>query len=306
VTIGFDETLEQIERGVVAFSETHDLVTARGLDARSFLQGQLSQDLSILAPGESCESLVLSPQGKLEAYVRVCCIDEETFVLDVAAGFGELLLDRLRRFKLRVKVEFQLQSRELLAIRGPLSVDLVDSLHEGICIFRVDWPSLVGFDLVDAPQLLIDQLPLGNVDALEVARIRSGLPKMGLDLDEKTIVQETPLTPRSVSFTKGCFTGQELVARIDARGANVPRHLCLLLVQPGPRHRVPYAGEPVHVGGKEVGLITSAGYSPTENRSYALAYIHRGVTPPASGQIIAADGEDILSCEIQIYAAEIV
>jgi folate-binding protein YgfZ len=111
-------------------------------------------------------------------------------------------------------------------------------------------------------------------------RVEARWPAMGKELDERTIPAETGLVDQAVSFTKGCFTGQELVARIDSRGGHVPRHLRLLeLDAPAPE------GATVEVGGVERGRVTSVGGGGRQ----ALAYVHRDVEPPAQ-VIVRWDG----------------
>ncbi|MDQ1437669.1 MAG: tRNA-modifying protein YgfZ [Acidimicrobiaceae bacterium] len=109
-------------------------------------------------------------------------------------------------------------------------------------------------------------------------RIDAAWPAMGKELDEKTIPAETGLVERAVSFTKGCFTGQELVARIDSRGGNVARHLRHVELDLPAGVDAP-EGASVEVGGKERGRLTSV------NGSTALAYVHRDVAPPADATV---------------------
>lgn len=110
------------------------------------------------------------------------------------------------------------------------------------------------------------------------SRVEARWPAMGAELDDKTIPAETGLVDRAVSFTKGCYTGQELVARIDSRGGNVPRHLRLLrLAGPAPE------GAAIEVDGKERGVLTSV------DGDAALAYVHRDVSPPAEA-VVRWDG----------------
>jgi folate-binding protein YgfZ len=133
------------------------------------------------------------------------------------------------------------------------------------------WPGVDGVDLLGT-----DQLPAGvdrwSDEDLERTRIEAGVPAMGAELTDSTIPAEAGVVERSVSFTKGCFTGQELVARIDSRGGNVPRHLRVLDVDGPP----PAPGTDVVLDGDVVGRVTSAA-GPV-----ALAYIKRSVTPPAT------------------------
>lgn len=290
MTLSYVETTALLAEGAVRFPGTADLVIATGPDARSYLQGQLSQDLDGLGPGETAESLVLTPQGKLDAYVRVR-IDADRISLIVASGYGAALVERLARFRLRVKVEVATQTVDIERVRGPRS-----PVPRGLS-FRYAWPNLVGYDVVDAGSEVL-ALPVGDGVALEVARIRAGEPVMGRELDGRTIPQETSLAERAVSFTKGCYTGQELVARLDARGANVARTLCGVVVQPGSRHRMALAGEPIRVGDKEAGVLTSAEFAPDEELTYGLAYLRRGTQVPCRGDIVAAGGEDVLAAQL--------
>ena len=106
--VGLVESYSLIHDGACALETGRDVVLVRGRDARSWLQGQLSQDLEPLAPGESAETLALSPQGKVEAYCRATVLAEDVILLDTESGRGEALFERLRRFRLRVKAELEL------------------------------------------------------------------------------------------------------------------------------------------------------------------------------------------------------
>jgi folate-binding protein YgfZ len=109
---------------------------------------------------------------------------------------------------------------------------------------------------------------------------------MGRELDDKTIPAETGLVERAVSFTKGCYTGQELVARIDSRGGNVPRRLRGVVVA---GDALPPVGAAVSVEGKDVGSLTSVAWSAARSAAVALAFVGRAVTPPAEA-VLAWDG----------------
>jgi folate-binding protein YgfZ len=207
-----------------------DALLVTGPDAESFLQGQLSQDVAAIPVGASAWSFVLQPQGKVDALVRVTHLDGDTWRLDVDAGWGDAVKARLERFKLRVKVEIE-----------------------------------------------VDEDPVEALYPDEPARIEAGWPAMGTELTERTIPAETGLVDRAVSFTKGCFTGQELVARIDSRGGNVPRHL--RGVRFPDDSTPPAVGADVVVGDKTVGTITSVA------GTRALAYIGRDVEPPVDATV---------------------
>ena len=96
-----------------------DFVHAAGPDVTSFLQGQLSQNVAVLAPGGSTWALLLQPQGKVTAFLRVLRVGEEEFVLETDAGFGPAVVERLNRFKLRVKCDLEPLAWRCLAVRGP-------------------------------------------------------------------------------------------------------------------------------------------------------------------------------------------
>ena len=257
-----------------------DFVRVSGPEATSFLQGQLSQDLDGMGPGTATLSFLLQPQGKVDALVRVTWLSDDDVVLDVDGGWGEAVIARLSRFKLRVKVDIGPLDWRCLAVRGPRSHELTD----GHAALANDWPGLPGVDLVGPEQAV--QVPAGvrvcDLQAYESVRIEAGFPAMGRELDEKTIPAETGIVDRAVSFTKGCFTGQELVARIDSRGGNVPRHLRGVVVL---TNVLPPPGAKVVVGDKDVGTLTSVGESLERRAPVALAYVGRAVEPPADAVV---------------------
>jgi tRNA-modifying protein YgfZ len=246
-----------------------DVIRVEGVDAEAYLQGQLSQDVSRLAVGGSAWTFVLQPQGKVDAWFRLTRVGDEAYEADVDAGAGERLLARLQRFLLRTKAELSLSTVPMAAVRGTVEVDPPD----GARAVDPEWPGIDGVDLLGAARL-----PSGvtawSTDEFERARIEAGVPAMGSELTEATIPAEAGVVERSVSFTKGCFTGQELVARIDSRGGNVPRHLRGLVTE----GELP-VGADVVVDGKVVGRVTSS----VPDR--ALAYVGRAVEPPAEATV---------------------
>jgi folate-binding protein YgfZ len=264
-----------------------DFVVVDGPDALTFVQGQLSQDVD-LETGRSTWALLLQPQGKLVALLRVLRQAEQRFVLETDAGFGPTVVDRLIRFKLRVKADVEPLPWRCLAVRGPKSHQAVTAGGAAGTVVVADWPGLPGADLVaEKPEPPAD-VRLCSLDAYESVRIEAGIPVMGRELDEGTIPAEAGVVEQTVSFTKGCYTGQELVARIDSRGGNVPRRLrgvvigTNVLPPPGARVR---AGD----GDKDVGRLTSVGESRDRHAPVALAYVGRAVQPPAD-VTVAWDG----------------
>jgi len=161
-------------------------------------------------------SLVLQPTGKLDAWFRIQRVDGETFLLDIDAGHRDTLVARLRRFLLRTDA----------------TIEVVD-------------------DIIDVPL----SWPGAGDPTDERQRILAGMPRMGAELTDETIPGEggQQLIDLSVSFTKGCYTGQELVARIDSRGGNVPRPVRVLHATGDV-----YVGDEVTAGDDLVGVVTSA------------------------------------------------
>jgi folate-binding protein YgfZ len=256
-----------------------DVVRAAGPEAVEFLQGQLSQDVAALAVGGSRPSLLLQPTGKVEAWVRVTRQAGDVVLLDVEAGFGEAVLARLARFRLRTAVDLAVERWSGLALRGPGAEDVV--APPGVLGLAAGWPGVAGCDLLSAGEVALAGVPLVETRALEALRIECGVPAMGAELTDATIPAEAGqwLIEASVSFTKGCYTGQELVARIDSRGGNVPRPVRGLLVE----QAVVPVGTVVRDGEADVGTVTSSGRS-TVLGPIALAPLARSV---ATGRAVS-------------------
>ena len=218
-----------------------DVVRVSGPDAVSFLQGQLSQDVEGLAAGASAWSLILQPQGKVDAWVRVTREADDAFVIDVDTGYGDAVVARLDRFKLRVKAA--------LSPAEPRSYEVDDD--------------------TGVPRPASGEPDDGWREHWDRRRVELGIPAMGRELTEDTIPEEAGLVDASASFTKGCYTGQELVARIDSRGRNVPRRLrrVTLIETDGALAD----GDQLSVGEKAVGTVTTAAGRE------ALAYVGRAV-----------------------------
>ena len=264
-----------------------DFVVVDGPDALSWLQGQLSQDVD-LPTGHSTWALLLQPQGKMVALLRVLRQADQRFVLETDGGFGPAVIDRLDRFKIRIKAEVGPLPWKCLAVRGPRSHDVLGGAAGTVVVG--DWPGLPGADLVGEAPDPPDDVRLCSLEAYEVVRVEAGIPVMGKELDENTIPAEAGVVDRSVSFTKGCYTGQELVARIDSRGGNVPRRLHGVVMggevhPPAGAHLTAGGGDGGSGGrggsGKDVGRLTSVVASPVRPATLALAYVGRAVTAPA-------------------------
>jgi len=307
IMLDLDATLHAFTHAVAAVATERDVVEAAGPDAASFLQGQLSQEIEKLAVGASVPALLLQPQGKVDAWLRVTRLEPERFWLDVDAGFGAAVAERLNRFKIRVKVELTLHERRpVLAVRGPdaaggpsaLGIDPGDDAVVLALPAEHARGAGAGFDLVGAGPAAAGAVPVGPSEALEAWRIRWGLPAMGRELDESTIPAAAGIVEESVSFTKGCYVGQELVARIDSRGASTPTHLR------GLRLAHPFdliGGEVVEADGAEVGRVTS--YTPASEEGggpLALAYCRRALEVPAAVEVVDTSGRRVAAEAVEL------
>ncbi len=261
-----------------------DVVRVTGTDAVRFLQGQLSQDVAALAVGTSAWSFLLQPQGKVDAWLRVSRRGDDEFLLDVDGGFGSAVVTRLERFKLRTKADVEQVPWRCIAVRGTRSAGAGAGPGTGeVVVADPAWPLVPGVDLVGPEPVAPDGVHKGSGSDYEVLRIECGVPAMGRELTERTIPAEAGVVERSVSFTKGCYTGQELVARIDSRGGNVPRRLRGVVLAPGAE--VPPAGATVAADDGSVGEVTSSAWSRRLGAPVALAYVKRDVEPPAPATV---------------------
>jgi tRNA-modifying protein YgfZ len=261
------------------------VLRAEGPEAGGFLQGQLSQDVLALADGESAWSWVLAPTGKVDALVRVTRVSGDDWLLDTDEGWGEPLLARLSRFKLRTKVSIEALPWRVLGLRfaGEAALDR----QAGTVELSSTWPGLEGIDRLGLSPEPPDGWRFAPAEEYERRRIIAGLPRMGAELTEKTIPAETGLIDLTVSFTKGCYTGQELVARIDSRGGHVPRHL-RRLISTG---QLAAGTELEGPDGKSVATVTSGAPTP-EGGWVGLGYVRRGVDPPATLRV-GSDGSEV-------------
>ena len=231
-----------------------DVVEVAGPDAATYLQSQLSNDLRDLEVGASRWAFLLQPTGKIDVLLRVWRRSDEVFVLDTDAGFGDVMTARLNRFKIRVKAEITTLAWRCIAVRG--------GAHDGLVAWG-DGADLLG-PFVDPPA----DVRAGTADELLAARIAAAWPAMGAEIvPGRTIPAESGVIEQAVSFTKGCYPGQELVERMDSRGATAPRSLAVVSV---PDATAP--GDPYVVDGVEVGTVTSV------SGRTALALVRRGST----------------------------
>lgn len=288
--MGLADEYRLVRERVGGVRTERDVVVAEGEDARTFLQGQISQNVEALGIGESSWTFVLHPDGKVASLCRVHAVGADRFAIDTDSGYGAGLLERLDRFRLRVACDLSLESWWCVAVRGPESGAARRSTADTV---DIGWSHVDGFDIVAPDAEIPASVELVSADVMEVLRVEAGWPAMGSELHDTTIPAEAGLVPATVDFTKGCYVGQELVARIQSRGGNVPRRLRGLRSPDGVD--LP-AGADVRSGEKTVGQVTTSVKSPALG-PIALAYVHRSVEPPADA-VVSADGA-VISVEVR-------
>ena len=261
-----------------AVRRDRDMVYVAGPDACAYLQGQLSQDVDALAPGEAAYTFVLQPIGKVDAWLRVTRMADDAFLLDVEAGWGEAVVVRLTRFLLRTECTVEVLDWEMVTVMDA-EPDTVDIPISGVAI-PVDWPGLQGVDLLGPSVVIPDGTKEVDDSVWEYRRIAAGIPALGAEMDESTIPGATGMVNRSVSFTKGCYTGQELVARVDSRSAGTPTRM-VRAVGDGP---APAVGSEITLDGDLAGRLTSVAVDADEAGLgfVALAEVRRAVMVPTT------------------------
>ena len=264
-----------------------------GAEAAEYLQGQVTNDVESLAPGEGCYATLLTHKGKVVADMRIVR-DDGWLLIDTEPHALPALLRNVEMYSIGrdVQVRDVTPERAILSLIGPAARDALDAQppenehawvegRHGIYVATdngVDVICPAGEADAAREALRLDPVAL---EAAECVRIESGRPRHGYDFGPETIPQEAGLNERAVSFTKGCYVGQETVARLHYKG-KPNRHLRgLKLSAPGQR------GEAVMLGDREVGELGSTAVSPVHG-PIALALIRREAAPGAEVSIGAA------------------
>jgi folate-binding protein YgfZ len=284
--------LDRSERGKLALT---------GPGAKEFLEGQITNDVEALDSGQGVYAAFLSPKGKMLGDLRVLDLGDELF-LDTERSALQELFNMIRRYRIGYDLELHKRTLErgLLSLIGPESravagaVDLPGQEHanapgavDGVEVRLI--ATDVGIDLLcdagDTEALAAALRVRGAADvdeaAAEVLRVEAGRPRYGIDLDDTVIPQEAGLNQRAVSFTKGCYVGQETVARLHYRG-KPNRHLRGLRVS-APAAR----GDELRLGERVVGKVGTAVVSPRHG-PVALALVRREAEPGAT--VAVGDG----------------
>ena len=285
------------------------ILSITGPDSTEWLQGMLSNDVEALGPGDGLPAAVLNIQGKILADVRVFRTDD-AFLLDLSEPLVAGVLEHLHRYLIADEVEIADLSGSLamLSIQGPAADTTLSGLLDAgsppandlshgdfamagdrVRLIRATHTGEPGFDLVvprrRLPAMAAEpgarNIPWVGLQARETLRIEAGIPRYGVDMDGQTLLLETGLDD-AVSFTKGCYLGQETVERIHSRG-HVNRRLVGLKAE---GDVVPDPGDPVLDDDRDIGRVTSAVASPRSRCPIALGYVHRDYFEPGSAVTI--------------------
>lgn len=295
------------EVGLLARPE-RAFLEVRGAEAAEYLQGQLTQDIEVLEPGEGAYAALLDRKGHLIADARVLVIAADRISLDTDAGALEPLRKHLSTYKIgrAVEVEVPDPAPTLLSLIGPRAAAMAgvdppgpEHSHRQVGIggsTALAVSTEAGVDLIPAAgaaEALAEDLVrmgAGHVTeaAAEIIRIESGRPRFGHELSNEVMPAEAGIVERAVSFTKGCYIGQEPVARLHYRG-RPNRHLRGLVLS-GPAE----PGSELTLDGKVVGRLGTAGISPAIG-PVGLAIVRREAEPGTTVEV----GGDGLTAEIR-------
>lgn len=288
-------------------------LSVAGADRQRFLNGQVTNNVKELRSGEGCYATLVTAKGKMVSDLNIYCLPDE-LLLDFEPGLTSAVTERLEKFVIAddVQVVDAAPHYALLSVQGPESARVVNQLGLGLALpgkpfgsASVKDPTLgeiyctcqprvgtAGFDLfvpVIALAAVVDKLiAAANATggracgwrALEITRIEAGIPRFGADMDESNLAPEAGIEERAINYSKGCYIGQEVIARIRTYGQVAKSLRGLLLADDLPNF--PEKGDRLFHGDKEAGFITSALASPAFGRNIALGYVRREWNKPGT------------------------
>ena len=299
------------EGAVVLDRHSRGRIVLLGLDRLSYLQGLLTNDIAALRQGTGCYAALLTPQGRMISDMRVLETGDRV-LLDVPRELAPRVAAHLAEFVFAedVTVEDASGSMSHLTVLGATSATAlgVEPLrpydNRGAALGGVGFVA-AGNDEFGVPALdvfvastdlsrilaTLSETGVSSIDdeVAEVLRIEAGTPRFGRDMTHETIPLEAGIEDRAISLTKGCYVGQEVIIRVLHRGhGRVARKLVgLTFAADG---QVPSPGAPLYSGGRQIGTVTSAVWSPKRGRPLALGYVLRDFTAPGS---VVESGEDV-------------
>ena len=299
-------------------------VVVSGADRASYLQGLLTNDVVALRPGQGCYAAYLTAQGRMIADLHVYELGD-LMLLAMAGSVKDGVLAKLDQFIFTEDVQLGdvTDTFAEIAVVGPDAARIVAALLADVAVetlrdmtehgnLRAAWaggPAIVtrvtdigeaGYDLyVERAQSETLKAALGASGALEMdeptadaLRIESGVPLFQRDMDEATIPLEAGIESRAISFSKGCYVGQEVIIRVLHRGhGRVARRLVGLRFD-GPQ--IPAPGATIRSGDREIGEVTSSTHSPALNRPIALGYVHRDFVEPGTKVAVGESSGEVV------------
>ena len=311
--------------GLVAFHDRTQ-IEITGRDRITFLHNLCTNDIKRLEAGHGCEAYLTTVQGRTLAHVLVFC-SPNSLILETAAGKGSSLMSHFDHYLITEDVQLRERTTQwcqwLLAGEGtPRVLERMNVATElaAACDHRrvqieqlpvwmrsVPWLESCAYQLVTTYELADDLaevlLRAGamacELEVFHMARLESGFPWYPWDITDQNLPQEVGRNQQTISFTKGCYLGQETVARLDALG-HVNRVL-IGLRSDGPQHF--QSGMSLIADGKEVGHITSAAYSPRLNAPLALAYVRVEHATPGQRLACAAGTAEVIQLPLGTASA---
>lgn len=288
-----------------------------GSDRQRFINGQVTNDVNRLKPGQGCYAALVTAKGKMVSDLNIYVLENEVLI-DFEPGLMPAVLQRLEKFIIAddVQVVDVSTAYGLLSVQGPKTDEVIHRVNleipvpsDPMSFTHGDVSSLGkiylmqnarlgtrGFDLfcpVASLPVLADRFRTVAAasgarfcgwEAFEMARIEAGIPRFGADMDETNLPPEAGLEGRAISYTKGCYTGQEVIARIRTYG-QVAKKLCGLKLAPE-LSSLPQRGDKLSCDGKEAGFITSAVWSPRFRTNIALGYVRREFNAPGTPLVL--------------------
>lgn len=303
---------------------TRTEIEMTGADRAKFLHNFCTNDIKSLQPGQGCEAFVTNVKGRVLGHILVFA-GSESLTLESVPGAQEPLLLHLDRYVINEDVQLhdRTEERGELYVCGPQAGAIVSRYASTAAILpecghvyvsgtnntcelsvrRVDFTRLPGY-LISARRALLGELwkdlkdagarPAGMA-ALEPLRIEAGFPWYGRDITDDNLAQEVSRTAKAISFTKGCYLGQEPIARLDALG-HANRELRVLRIL---SHEVPPVESTIlSAEGKEIGAITSSAFSYGTTNGVALGYVRVPFTKPGTEVYVAMSDASRIAAEV--------
>ncbi|WP_411278188.1 YgfZ/GcvT domain-containing protein [Gaiella sp.] len=249
-------------RALQAASRPREYVGVIGPDAASYLQRMVSNDVEALGPGEACQALLLTAKARVIAPMTVLRRGVDDFLLLTEPALGSRIVRELVRFRFAAKCSIEPEAHSTTIVLGEAPQESIPTPDYGV----------PAYELLDAAPVPPDAV---SAEELERLRILACTPAWGRELDDRVLPAEAGLEDRAISFTKGCYPGQEPVARLHYRG-HPNRGLRVLELE---GIDLPAYDAELTLDGKVVGRITSAVVA--EGRVLALAYVRREVSDDA-------------------------